>query len=726
MTEIVRGWLGGGWTHEQMRDSVPCFETEALRVHAARYLKAREFFVATGEALSEWREGGMMFAVRPTLEETDLARIDHVVSGKGTVIGERERALLLDLAAPARSERASSAREAARLIEADLKTDAGRGGEANRAKGARGDREVFRPHDDDWAGRLAGLITLREAEALALAVSGSSRARFEAVREEVYVKRDLVELTYVVRAASGITHDVPPSASGGSEERAIERHLQAVSHGLRSRGEDWEEWQAAGVAEFKNILPASERARAGRVVEEARARLEAERRVETLERLEPQLDSAAQFYVRAAYRDEGLEVMCEPGHLRDHVRVLAERFAQVARDTGHEPESISLTGRELEVRARSALSDAVERFGREEREALELGRLEARMILACAVRDEAAIRRQRFADHAHFHEWNYDTLDGRGRTSLYGNLLSYSEETDRAALLVALDTGQHVARSMGEVQSRLGEVETLRAGEADAATRAYEARAGELSQLGVATRGPVFEPGDLARLEDAAVATRDHELIALVARCEEEMYGPEHAAARAMGRALRAAVVARAEHSVPERFEHPVEAGRLERQPEQVRMALSELLGRHRTAREAERSAARSFRVNLETQALERTGEAPHTPRQQQGGIRPLLTQFEASEVYAMLITMDTSERRSWEQKTKYAEVAGESDKSRGDTPQPLHEWARRNASLASRGSEYERGGGGSLVLSHSEARAIIWQQDKDLGRDRPTPSRGR
>jgi hypothetical protein len=345
------------------------------------------------------------------------------------------------------------------------------------------------------------------------------------------------------------------------------------------------------------------------------------------------------------------------------------------------------------------------------------------MILACAVRDEATARVQRFADHAHFHEWSYETLDGRGSTSLCENWLSFNEGLDPATLLVALDAGQHIVRSMDDVRARLTEVETLRAVEAEAATRAYEARAAELPRPGVATRGPLFEPGELARLEEAAVATRDHELIALVARCEEEMYGPEHAAARAMGRELRAAAVAHAEHIVPERFEHPVVAGRLERQPEQVRELVSELLDRHGAAREAERSAALSFRVNLETQAGERAGEAARTPR---GNVRPLLTEAEAGEVFAMALTMSTHERRSWEQKTKNAEVAVGGDTSRATSPPSLHEWARRNTSASGLGSEYERGVGDTLVLGHSEARAIVRQQNKEHGRDRSTPSRGR
>jgi hypothetical protein len=720
--EIVQGWLDGGWTPEQMRDSLPCFETEAVRLHAARYLKAKEFFVATGEVLVEWRERGVRFAARPALEESHLDRISHLVSGEGARISKRERALLLDLAASAGSERDVSLRETTRLIESCLTFDAGREVKGNRPSGARGDHEVFRPHDDVWAGRLAGQLTLIETEALALAASGDSRNRFEALREDVYAKRALMELTRSVRAASGMARDVPAGMLDSADERARDRHLQVISDGLRSRGDGWKEWQVVGVGEFQNILPKRERERAGRVIEEAKARLETERRAELLERLEPQLESAAQLYVRATYRDEGLEAIREPGRLKDHVRGLAERFSQVALDAGHDPERLGLGGRKLEERAGRALSDAVERFGREERDSHELGRLEARMVLACAVRNEAAARQQRFADHAHFHEWSYETLDGRGSTSLCEIWLTYNEEIDPAARLVAQDAEQHIVRSINEVHARLTEVEATHSGEAEVATRAYEARAQELSHRGVNTRGPVFEPGELTRLEEAAVVTRDHELIGLVAKSEDEIYGAEHAAARAMGRALRAVTMVHAEHALPERFEHPVATERLERLPGHVRHSLSELLARHRNAREAERGTALSFREGLDPQARERAGESSRTLTSR---IRPLLTEAEAGEIFGRVLTTNKHERQSWERMTMHAKVAVEADGPQKSLPS-LHEWARQNTTASSRGSEYQRGIGDTLVLSHREARAIIRQQEKELGRGRPTPSRGR
>jgi hypothetical protein len=724
--EIVRGWLGGGWTHEQMRDSVPCLESEAVRLHAARYLKAREFFAATGERLAAWREEGMPLAASPALDRPELDRLDRLAGGVSMVMSDRERALLLDLADAARSEREASLRETARLLEADLKTDAGRGGEVSRARGTRGDRELFRPHDDDWARRLAGLITLRETEALALAVSGASRERFEALREDVYVKRDLLELTRTIRSSLGMTPDAPAGASNATEERALERHLKVVTDSLRTRGEGWEEWQVAGVGEFVNVLPQRERERAGRVVEEAKARLEAERRAEALERLEPPLESSAQFYLLAAYRDEGLENMRQPSRRNDHVRALAERFSQVTRDAGHEPESLGLGERELEARAVRVLSDAVERLGREEREAHELGRLEARMVLACAVRDAAVARRQRFTDHAHFHEWSYKTLDGPGSTSLCEIWLAYNEDPDPAAFLVAQDAEQHVVRSINEVITRLVDAEAPHAHEADAATRAYESRAGQLSHLGVMTSVPVFELGELMSLEEAAVITRDHELIVLVARCEQETYGPEYAAARAMGRALRAVAVVHDEHAVPERFEHPVAAERFERLPVQVRETLSELFDRHRAAREAERVAALSFRENLAAQASERAGAASR-PQQQRGVIRPLLTEVEAGEIHGLALRMETRERRSWGQTTMHAEVAVSGDKLRGAGLPSLEEWGSQYRVASSRVSEYERSVGDAMVLSHPEAQARVrQQQQKEHGQDRPTSSRSR
>ena len=613
--EIVNGWLAGGWSLEQMRDSLTCFKSDGVRMHAGRYLKAREYFAATGEALEEWRKGVSTLTARLALEESHLDRIKRLVGGEVTAIGERERALLLVLASGARGELGADPGRTARLLESSLSLEVSHEPDAGRTGGQRGKLATFRPHDDAWAGRLAGLLTLRETEALALAAGDTSRERFGAVREDAYGKRSLLELTRQVRAASRLPPNAPAAVLGASEERALEGHLQEIADALRSRGAGWKDWQAEAVGEFKHVLPPRERVRAGRVVGEVKARLEEERRAEVLRQLLPELESAARLYLRDAYCDEGLEGMREPSRRREHVRGLAERFSQVASEAGHDPAGLGLTLAHLEARAGRELTEAVGRFGREERETYELGRLEARMILACAEWDEAAVRLQRFDDHASFHSWGYRTRDGSGSTSLCEALLSAVETTDRAALLVAQDAADHLARSVQEEQDNLVEEVNTRASEAEATTHAYEVRASEASQPEVTTRGPVFEPGELKRLEEAAFFTRDHGLMGFVASCEGEMYGREYAAARALGRALRAAAVWSAEFNLPAHYECPVAPGRLDRLGEAAWEFLSERLNRHRAAREIERAAADSFRIGVEAQADERAGAA-HDARQ--------------------------------------------------------------------------------------------------------------
>jgi hypothetical protein len=102
------------------------------------------------------------------------------------------------------------------------------------------------------------------------------------------------------------------------------------------------------------------------------------------------------------------------------------------------------------------------------------------------------------------------------------------------------------------------------------------------------------------------------------------------------------------------------------------------------------------------------------------------LTEVEAAEIYARMLTTGTHERRSWEQVTMYAEVIVKGDGQRGGRSPSLTEWGRQNMAAVNRGSEYVRGVGDATVMSHSEARAIIRQQERELGRNRPTPSRGR
>jgi hypothetical protein len=105
--------------------------------------------------------------------------------------------------------------------------------------------------------------------------------------------------------------------------------------------------------------------------------------------------------------------------------------------------------------------------------------------------------------------------------------------------------------------------------------------------------------------------------------------------------------------------------------------------------------------------------------------LMPLLTEVEAGEVYRMSLEMGAHERRSWGPNTRHAEVAVLDERRGGASRQALDEWARQHP-FPSRASEYGRGLGDEKVLSHREAKAIIRQEDREIGRASPTRSRPR
>jgi hypothetical protein len=205
-----------------------------------------------------------------------------------------------------------------------------------------------------------------------------------------------------------------------------------------------------------------------------------------------------------------------------------------------------------------------------------------------------------------------------------------------------------------------------------------------------------------------------------------------YAAQRAMGRALRAVAVSNVEYAVPGRYEQPIAASRLERLPEEERRVVSGWLDRHLGARAAERAAAHSFLEHLDTQANARVAEITRAleERQQQegqghrrqelwGSVRPLLTEFEAGELYRVGLTKNGHGQREWNRMIMYAVVAVDADHRRGESLPGVDEWARHNR-VPQLGSEYGRGIS-EKVLSHSEARERIRQEKKELGREHMT-----
>jgi hypothetical protein len=236
---------------------------------------------------------------------------------------------------------------------------------------------------------------------------------------------------------------------------------------------------------------------------------------------------------------------------------------------------------------------------------------------------------------------------------------------------------------------------------------------------------PLFEPEELARLDEAAVVTRDYGLIEIVADCEEKWYGVKYATARALGRALRALTVLHSEYLVPKKFENPVGLQRLDKMDEADREVVAGWLARHSAAREAEQTRARTYREQLVTQASERVGVAERlspSQQQQREPIRPLVTEIEAVEIHSKRMTLHKQGRESWGQETMHTMVVLDRERMGSEKTQPLSKWERDQMFSHDRGQEYERGVVSEYrVLSLREAREIIRQHDKDRGLDRDT-----
>lgn len=197
---------------------------------------------------------------------------------------------------------------------------------------------------------------------------------------------------------------------------------------------------------------------------------------------------------------------------------------------------------------------------------------------------------------------------------------------------------------------------------------------------------------------------------------EEELFGAEYAARRALGRAVAAGVAEGAERSLDARYEHPFEPDRHPQLSAGVRAELSEALARHREAREAERASTASYHSPWRSRVEElRLTLAP-------GGrteIRPLLSRAEAEQTYAR---MGQAERTQVGRSMRGMEVMTEKSPDRlNEAPrQSFAEWAAKSlGGSAQLRHEYAQGLGDANIRSHGQAQ-------REIARDQPTRGKGR
>jgi hypothetical protein len=711
--EIVRGWLGGSWRPEQMRSSLGCLADDSTRYHAERYVRACEYHEAARSALADFRVGADQLAVPPPLDRDDRASIEIFLARDSRAGGSRDHDYWREVAAYAAGEREVSHEAMRRLPDHPIDHD-GQSFDLV-ARDRRDDLGPLRPNDDRWAGRLRSLAELRELEAAAAALDGTSEERFERARARAASLQDTLELTRAVRCAAGLAPDASPCVLSAEEERARAGAERIVSERLRTRGGSWESWQINAVREASHALPASQSRLAERVAGRAQARLEAGRIAEEREALSSQLDVAARSFVAGVARTDGLEALLDSRLREWHVTGLTDRFVRVAIDEGHSLDRLGLCEEHLRVRAISAFGEEVARLEREEREAHGLARLEAEMVLAEARSDVAATERECFAAHAYFRRWGYTVEERWVETSLAETMIAIGEASDPALRLVALDEERHVVPAINVEHERLLAAERERAAEAASASARYDAAAS--GRAGIGSRPPAFTAEELSHLEECAAATRDTELAAVVSRCEEALSGAEYAARRALGRAFAAGVVEDAERSLEAKYEYPFDPDRHPLLPPSARHELTGALARHRTAREAECSSATTY--HSAWRACAEDLKVLLTP-EGRARIVPLLSQAEAGRTYA---NMGERERVRIRLSRGQAEVMSEQPaqgRAGGPSRQDLAEWAAgRPGAMVPRSREYLSGLGDVNIRSYGAAQ-------RELDRARPTRSRGK
>ena len=161
-----------------------------------------------------------------------------------------------------------------------------------------------------------------------------------------------------------------------------------------------------------------------------------------------------------------------------------------------------------------------------------------------------------------------------------------------------------------------------------------------------------------------------------------------------------------------------------------MRQRLTATFAVHATAREAERSAAFSYRAALEARAKELAGRFKEETGRE---ARPLLSAWEAGLVASTYGTMDVHSRYRWEKKLARVEVeAAVTDRSTSTTGgrashPSLGEWKAKNMAASSRGPavKFQRIMDGRDVMSHGEARMIVREQFRHQSRENSRPSRG-
>jgi hypothetical protein len=265
-------WAAGGWSAEEVRQSLACVRDENLRRQAESYMRARDYHEATKEVLRDYREGAEGIAVPPALRPEEVERIKELLAAKDAVTDRQARAHLDNVADFASGEARVSPGGVRAMAERSLSADGSLSRADSRATSATERFDAARPLDDRWVARLTDVVALAETRALAAGMRETSVEKLDAARREVIERRETLEFVGWVRDRVGLSEPVPVRVPT-DERRELEDLRRYVSQQLL-RERPWTRGQVEQISEFGHR--ASEKDREGLVdaVNAARQRLD--------------------------------------------------------------------------------------------------------------------------------------------------------------------------------------------------------------------------------------------------------------------------------------------------------------------------------------------------------------------------------------------------------------------------------------------------------------------
>ncbi|HWW75860.1 MAG TPA: hypothetical protein VNZ44_10705 [Pyrinomonadaceae bacterium] len=265
-------WAKGGWTTEEVRQSLACVRDERLRQQAWNYLRAREYHEATKEVLRDYRVGAEGVVAPPTLRPDEIEKIKELLSEKDAVLDKQARTHLDKVVEFASGEARVSPEGVRRMVERSLFADGSLSRADSRAASATEKFDVARPLDDRWSARLTDIVALVETRALAAGMRETSVEKLEAVRREAVERREMLEFVGWVRDHVGLAEPSPVRVPT-DERRELEDLRRYVSQQLL-RERPWTREQVEQINDFGHRAPEENREGLAEALNDARQRLD--------------------------------------------------------------------------------------------------------------------------------------------------------------------------------------------------------------------------------------------------------------------------------------------------------------------------------------------------------------------------------------------------------------------------------------------------------------------